>query len=437
MKMAMETRILVIPFPIQGHLNPMLQLSKRLVSKGLKVTLVSTNSSLKPNNIISSIDFEFINDGFDAELNPETFDEYIKCFKVVFPQNLAKFMESRKSLGFPFKFVVYDSGMPWMLDVARDLGLDGAPFFTQSCAVNAVYYHLDQGTLKVPSEGCSVALPSMPLLGSDDLPTLVYETDSRQSLRELIVNQMLNIHEPNWILCNTFDKLEEELDQRFHQNTWTRDWRNDNDYGLSLFKPYSETCKTWLDSKAINSVVYVSFGSLAAVGEEQMAEIAWGLRRSNSFFLWVVRESESQKLPKNFSEETSDKGLVVSWSPQLEVLAHKSVGCFMTHCGWNSTLEALSLGVPMVAIPQWTDQTTNAKYVEDVWQVGVRVKVNEKGIVTREEIEVCIREVMEGGRSKDFRRNSEKWKELAKEAVDEGGSSDKNLEEFVAAIVST
>ncbi|KAJ0033966.1 hypothetical protein Pint_26260 [Pistacia integerrima] len=219
MKMAMETRILVIPFPIQGHLNPMLQLSKRLVSKGLKVTLVSTNSSLKPNNIISSIDFEFINDGFDAELNPETFDEYIKCFKVVFPQNLAKFMESRKSLGFPFKFVVYDSGMPWMLDVARDLGMDGAPFFTQSCAVNAVYYHLDQGTLKVPSEGCSVALPSMPLLGSDDLPTLVYETDSRQSLRELIVNQMLNIHEPNWILCNTFDKLEEEPSKLAYRNS--------------------------------------------------------------------------------------------------------------------------------------------------------------------------------------------------------------------------
>jgi pathogen-inducible salicylic acid glucosyltransferase len=97
-------------------------------------------------------------------------------------------------------------------------------------------------------------------------------------------------------------------------------------------------------------------------------------------------------------EESSKKSLLVTWSPQLEVLAHKSVGCFMTHCGWNSTLEALSLGVPLVAMPQWTDQPTNAKCIADVWHVGVRLKANEKGIVTKEKVEGCIREVMEGER---------------------------------------
>ncbi|KAJ0093647.1 hypothetical protein Patl1_26904 [Pistacia atlantica] len=86
-------------------------------------------------------------------------------------------------------------------------------------------------------------------------------------------------------------------------------------------------------------------------------------------------------------------------------------------------------------MPQWTDQTTNAKFVEDVWRVGVRVRVNEKGIVTREEIEVCMREVMEGERGKEISRNSEKWKVLAKEAIDEGGCSDKNIEEFVAKLL--
>jgi pathogen-inducible salicylic acid glucosyltransferase len=107
----------------------------------------------------------------------------------------------------------------------------------------------------------------------------------------------------------------------------------------------------------------------------------------------------------------------------------------MTHCGWNSTLEALSLGVPMVAMPQWTDQPTNAKYIADVWHVGVRVEVNEKRIVTKEEVERCIREVMESERSNVIRKNSDKWKKLAKMAVDEGGSSDKNIEEFVTEVV--
>ncbi|XP_059446666.1 UDP glycosyltransferase 9-like [Corylus avellana] len=169
--------------------------------------------------------------------------------------------------------------------------------------------------------------------------------------------------------------------------------------------------------KEIGSVVYVSFGSVAAPREEQMEELAWGLKNSNCYFLWVVTESEEKKLPGNFLEETAEKGLVVTWCPQLDVLAHKASGCFMTRCGWNSTLEALSLGVPMVAMPQWVDQPTNAKFIVDVWKVGIKFKVNEKGIVTKEEIELCTREVIEGERGKEMKKNSIRWKELAIECL--------------------
>ncbi|KAJ6287846.1 hypothetical protein OIU78_029187 [Salix suchowensis] len=215
-----------------------------------------------------------------------------------------------------------------------------------------------------------------------------------------------------------------------------RQLEDDREYGLSLFKPALDGCMEWLDSKEPGSVVYVSFGSLAALGEDQMAEIAWGLRRSGCYFMWVVRESEEKKLPCNFAEDSSEKGLILNWSPQLQVLAHKSVGCFMTHCGWNSTLEALSLGVPMVAMPQWTDQPTNAKYIADVWRVGVRLQANEKGIITKEELEKCTREVMGGETGDEMRRNSEKWRKLAMAAVGEGGSSDKNITEFAAKLAS-
>ncbi|XP_065621681.1 mogroside IE synthase-like [Quercus suber] len=163
-----------------------------------------------------------------------------------------------------------------------------------------------------------------------------------------------------------------------------------------------------------------------------MDELTRGLKNSNCHFLWVVGESEQKKLPPNFLEKILENGLVVSWCPQLEVLAHKAIECFMTHCRWNSTLEALSLGVPMVAMPQWTDQPTNAKFIVDVWKVGVRIKLDERGIATKEEIELCIREVIEGERGKQMKMNSVRWKELAKEAVDKGESSDKNIEEFVA-----
>jgi len=159
------------------------------------------------------------------------------------------------------------------------------------------------------------------------------------------------------------------------------------------------------------------------------------LRMSNRCFLWIVRASEEVKLPKSFVEETSEKGLVVRWCSQLEVLAHEAVGCFVTHCGWNSTLEALSFGVPMVAVPQWSDQSTNAKYIMDVWKIGLKALVDEKGLVKRDALEHCVREIMEGERGKEIKKNACKWRKLAKEAVDEGGSSDKNIEDFVAKLV--
>lgn len=168
-----------------------------------------------------------------------------------------------------------------------------------------------------------------------------------------------------------------------------------------------------------------------------MEEIAWGLKRSNFHFLWVVMDSEKGKIPEGFVEEVENKGLVVNWSPQVKVLANEAVGCFFTHCGWNSTIEALSLGVPMVTMPGWSDQQTNSKLVEDAWKVGVRAKVDEHGIVKREEIAICIKEVMEGDRGREMKMNSKKWKELAIEAASEGGTSDTNINELVAMLKST
>lgn len=217
---------------------------------------------------------------------------------------------------------------------------------------------------------------------------------------------------------------------------------NDKDYGVSLFESNNNKDSTmkWLDSKHNKSVIYVSFGSAVELEKEQMEELACALKLTNKYFLWVVRESEIHKLPHNFVEDHEDtagdqKGLVVNWCSQLQVLAHKSIGCFVTHCGWNSTLEALSLGVPLVTMAQWSDQPTNAKYVEDVWKIGKRVRLMEEdnGICRREEIELCVNEVMdeEGEVSEEIRKNLRKWRELAKEAMADGGTSHANIIHFV------
>ncbi|KAL4631933.1 hypothetical protein ACB092_04G015000 [Castanea dentata] len=444
------THVVVLSFPIQGHINPMLQFSKRLASKGLKVTVLSTNSIVKSmEGQASSVTIEPIADDSGEYPTVETMEAYTERFKVMFSHSLEDLIERNKSIGYATKLVVYDSILPWALEVAKQHGVGGAPFITQSCTIAAIFYHLFQGRITPPLQVSEVSLPSLPLLRIDDMPSFISQPDSYPLLLRLCVDEFHNFHEVNWVFCSSFDKLEEEV-VSWISSQWPiknigptipsmyldKRLKDDKNYDLSLFKPNVDACMKWLDLKDTGTVVYVSFGSLAALGEEQMEEVALGLKRSNKYFLWVVRETETKKLPTNFIGETTGRGLVVTWCPQLEVLSHKAVGCFVTHCGWNSTLEALSLGVPLVAMPQWNDQTTNSKFVMDVWKIGIRVKVDDKGMVTREEIELCINEVM-GEKKEEMKRIAIKWKKLAIEALDEGGSSDKNIDEFVEKITHT
>ena len=167
-----------------------------------------------------------------------------------------------------------------------------------------------------------------------------------------------------------------------------------------------------------------------------MEELAFALKGSNFYFLWVVKALEEAKLPEKFVENIGNKGLVVQWSPQLEVLANKAIGCFLIHCGWNSTLEALNLGLHFSG--DATMDRSNSKFqvcsgcVEDGSEV-----YGENGIVGREEIEFCIREVMEGERGREMKENTKKWRGLAIEAISEGGSSDKNIDEFVSNFINS
>lgn len=126
----------------------------------------------------------------------------------------------------------------------------------------------------------------------------------------------------------------------------------------------------WLKSKPESTVVYVSFGSISMFSMQQMEEIARGLLESGRPFLWVIRAKENGEENKedklSCQEELEKQGMLIQWCSQMEVLSHPSLGCFVTHCGWNSSIESLASGVPMIAFPQWADQGTNTKLIKDV-----------------------------------------------------------------------
>ena len=118
-----------------------------------------------------------------------------------------------------------------------------------------------------------------------------------------------------------------------------------------------------------------------------------------------------------------------------KVLKHKAVGCFLTHCGWSSTLETVVAGVPVIAFPEWTDQPTNAKLLTDVFKMGVRMRKGDGGIVSSKEVERCIWEMTDGPNAKAMAKRAAELMEAGKRAVEDGGSSHRNLDLFIADIV--
>jgi len=195
------------------------------------------------------------------------------------------------------------------------------------------------------------------------------------------------------------------------------------------------SCLKWLERKAPGSVIYVNFGSFTVMTNQQLMEFAWGLSNSGYDFLWVIRPDivmgGSATLPKEFLDETSERGLLTTWCPQEEVLMHPSVGGFLTHCGWNSMMESISAGVPMICWPYFADQQTNCRYACSEWGIGMEINND----VKREEVESLIKEMMEGEKGKGMRGEVLRWKEVTLKAAKPGGKSYKNLDIVVKEVL--
>lgn len=195
---------------------------------------------------------------------------------------------------------------------------------------------------------------------------------------------------------------------------------------------------SWLNSQASKSVIYVSFGSVAAINEAEFLEIAWGLADSKQPFLWVVRPglvrgSEwLEPLPNGFLENLDGRCHIVKWAPQEKVLAHPATGGFWTHSGWNSTLEGICEGGPMICLPCFGDQMVNARYVSHVWRVGVHLERK----LERGEIERAIRRLMVESDGKETRKRIMHLKEKVDNCFRKGGSSYRAPENLISYISS-
>ncbi|KAL5702759.1 hypothetical protein ACHQM5_027932 [Ranunculus cassubicifolius] len=456
-----EKHFLLITYPLQGHINPGLHFAKRLILAGARVTFVTTvfarrrmfkDTSTYPDGLTIAEYSDGYDDGFKSGDDDE--ELYMNDFKRRGSEALSGILQGFATEP-PITCLIYTLLLPWAAEVAHKFELPSALLWIQPATVFDIYYYYFCGYKglildKIDDPAYSIQLPGLPLLKTQDLPSFFLPTNPHVWGLKLFGEQFeLLAEEPESypILVNTFDDLEPDalkavekfkligigplIPSDFLDGTDPRNSGAD----------YIE----WLNLKEKSSVVYVSFGSMAVLSNKQMEELARGLVDSGKPFLWVIRSGEHgsiQQVQENDEKENyreilreEHKGMIVPWCSQVEVLNHPSTGCFVTHCGWSSTLETLSMGVPAVAFPQWSDQGTNAKLIEDVWKMGVRVRPNEDDkIVRSEEIVRCLKEVMEGEWQEDLRGHAKKWKKLAREAVQEGGTSESNLRAFVQEI---
>lgn len=201
------------------------------------------------------------------------------------------------------------------------------------------------------------------------------------------------------------------------------------------FWPEDSTCMAWLDEQPPNSVIYVAFGSFTVFSQQQFQELALGLELSDRPFLWVVRpdltDGSNEAFPHGFRERVTKRGRMVGWSPQQKVLAHPSIACFISHCGWNSTMEGVRNGVPFLCWPYFADQFLNESYICDVWRTGLKMTPDECGIITQNQIKSKVEELLG---VEESRSRALILKELAKKSINKGGSSFENLNIFVDAI---
>ncbi|CAN6241545.1 unnamed protein product [Urochloa humidicola] len=464
----------LVPFAAQGHVTPMLKLGKILHCWGFHVTFVNTEYNhrrLLRSRGADALDgvpgfrFAAIPDGLppsDADVTQDVTSLCRSTEETCLPHLrvlLADLNASHDTL--PVTCVVGDVVMSFTLQAAREIGVPCALLWTSStCGYMGYRYYrtlIDNGVFPLKEEQLTNGFLDTPVdsapglskhLRLKDLPTFIRSTDPDEFLVHFALRVTEQISGADAVVVNTLDDLESEaLDgmralipssASIHavgplallaEQIVPRGGELDT-LGSNLWKE-DASCLAWLDGRPPRSVVFVNYGSVTVMTNVELVEFAWGLADSGHDFLWIIRPDlvagDAAVLPPEFLVAVEGRGLLASWCPQEAVLWHEAVGVFLTHSGWNSTLESLCAGVPMLCWPFFSEQQTNCRYKCMEWGVAMEIGHD----VRREAVAEKIREAMCGEKGKEIRRRAGEWRAVAVRATRPGGRSYASLEKLV------
>ncbi|KAK4487853.1 hypothetical protein RD792_003589 [Penstemon davidsonii] len=439
----LQNRIVLFPLPFQGHINPMFQLANILHSRGFNISIIHTEYNFPNPSKYPHFNFHIISDG----LLESGISDPVHIIKFLNSNCVEPFRECLDRLMFDYHVdcVITDANWPFTQAIADSVNLPRIVLRTSSIcsflAFAAVSLFRDKGYLSNLDLNMDAPIEEFPPLKIKDIPQV--EASNLEDVFQIIDSMVQQTKKASALIFNTFSELEEpdlpKLYNQFLMPTFT----------IGPFHKFFSASTTslltqdmnsisWLDKQEPKSVLYVSFGSIASMDAQKLQEVSFGLANSKQPFLWVIRPglvhgSEwIETLPNEILESISERGYVVKWAPQQEVLSHFAIGGFWTHSGWNSTLESICEGVPMICSSFFGDQMTNSRYVSDVWKIGIKL---EKGL-ERGEIENAIRRLMVEREGDEMRERIMCLKEKIDVCLNPGGSPYQSLEKLVDFITS-
>ncbi|KAG6545378.1 hypothetical protein Mapa_013227 [Marchantia paleacea] len=473
----------LMTIPLFSHVKGFLQFAELLASHGLTVTMFTTESEIRRLHASQTGTLDSWNrEGLDIRLETLDFPVLVygdgtydpeRCLNTILSAEAAfeEVLKVRvKNQSTPTCFFS-DVWLPRTREVASQYGIPAFVYSLFSASYLAAVIYITQlesaGLFKLPSSPFDkrsqdgfISLPGLSLMRISDFPADYFKDDAMYlsasrhaaSLQKSEIIVFSNCKEMESSSFRALEKLlkasAENSGSKMPQvitvgpflNKSFRDGFKDKDNGDKEKHPSLRL----MDSQPANSVLFVAFGSIGSFTQEQIVELAIALQNSQQPFVCVLNpplkvggskvDDIFSVIPSDCISETKGRGLFLTWAPQLEILAHPSVGGFLTHCGQNSVLESMYAGVPLLAWPLFSDQSINCRFLVDGAQVALEICKGTHQLVDRKEIETGVRALLQGDEGKATKKKALEMKEVIREAVGENGSSVRNSEALINLI---
>nr|CAK26792.1 putative glucosyl transferase [Sporobolus stapfianus] len=460
----------VVLYPIRGagHLTPMIQLARLFLQHGGFNVTVAIGSSPEDSDFSAlvaraaaanpSVTFHILPqpsstpDGSNTDVTPKHKHPVVHLFDTLGAMNapLRDFLRSLPAVdALVVDMFCYDA-----LDVAAELELPAYFLYASGAGDLAVFLNLPSARAGMTTSFAELGdtlltLPGAPPFKASDLPADAINDNEVARCTRRMFERMPESH---GILVNSFEALETRAVRALRDGLCVPDRATPPIYCIGPLVSggggeKEHECLRWLDAQPDNSVVFLCFGSMGTFSKKQLHDIAVGLEKSEQRFLWVVRSPRSDDhkfgeprpeldldafLRDGFLERTKERGLVLkSWAPQVDVLHHRATGAFVTHCGWNSTLEGIMAGIPLLCWPLYAEQRMNKVFIVDELKLGVEMRGYNQEVVKAEEVESKVRWVLESEAGQAIRERVLAMKDKAAEALKEGGPSHVEFVKFL------